>query len=381
MASGLLKPEQVPLARLQNRMSPSPLHVASARTRALRFIAASYALRIVGLSLGFVMVATVFWLHGAPAPVWGLLAVNGFVWPHLARFLSQRSADPVRTERSNVLVDSFMGGIWVVLMHFDLLPSFTIVTMLAMDCVAVGGVALLSRGMGVQILAAALAVTTGGFDWAPQTSMPEMLATMPFLVSYPLILSWMTYKLTQRVRQQNRLLARISSIDGLSELLNRAHWEESVDRILTACRNSGGVASLLMLDIDHFKQINDRYGHTVGDEVIGRIGAIIRRNMREGDIAGRYGGDEFGVVLNGVDAATAAQIAERIRASVHAAGFEHASDLHCTLSIGIAQSGERARDARAWVRQADAALYNAKLRGRNQLASNADAWQMDATAA
>jgi diguanylate cyclase len=361
-------------------MSPSPLHVASARTRALRFVAASYALRIVGLGLGFIMVASVFWRHSATAPVWGLLAINAFAWPHLARVLSQRSADPVRTERSNVLVDSFMGGVWVVLMHFDLLPSFTIVTMLAMDCVAVGGVALLLRGMGVQILAVGLAVATGGFDWAPQTAMPEMLATMPFLVSYPLILSGMTYKLTQRVRQQNRLLARISSIDGLSELLNRAHWEESVDRILASCRN-GGVASLLMIDIDHFKQINDRYGHTVGDEVIGRIGAIIRRNMREGDIAGRYGGDEFGVVLSGVDGTTAAQIAERIRASIHAAGFEHALDLRCTLSIGIAQSGEGARDARAWVRQADAALYNAKLRGRNQLASNADSWRLDATAA
>src|SRR5579885_2643490 len=249
------------------------------------------------------------------------------------------------------------------------------------DCVAAGGIALLLRGIGVQSLACLLVITTGGFNWAPQTTMAEMLATFPFLVSYPLILSGMTYKLTQRVRQQNRLLARISSIDGLSELLNRAHWEESVDRILSACRNNGGVASLLMIDIDHFKQINDRYGHTVGDEVIGRIGAIIRRNMREGDIAGRYGGDEFGAALNGVDAATAVQIAERIRASIHAAGFEHAAELHCTLSIGIAQSGEGARDARAWVRQADAALYNAKLRGRNQLASNADAWRLDASAA
>jgi diguanylate cyclase len=362
-------------------MSPSPLHVATARTRALRFVAASHALRTVGMALGFIMVAMVFWRHGVAMPVWGLLVLNGFAWPHLARLLSQRSADPVRTERSNVLVDSFMGGIWIVLMHFDLLPSMAIATMLAMDCVAVGGVALLLRGVGVQLLAATLAIVTGGFGWAPQTSMPEMLATLPFLMSYPLILSAMIYKLTQRVRQQNRLLARISSIDGLSELLNRAHWEESVDRILASCRTNNGVASLLMIDIDHFKQINDRYGHTVGDEVIGRIGAIIRRNMREGDIAGRYGGDEFGVVLNGVDAVTAAQIAERIRSSIHAAGFEHAADLHCTLSIGIAQSGEGARDARAWVRQADAALYNAKLRGRNQLASNADAWRLDASAA
>ena len=362
-------------------MSPSPLHVASARTRALRFVAAAHALRTVGSALAFIPVAVVFWRHGATLPVWALLAINGFVWPHLARLLSQRSADPTRTERSNLLVDSFMGGIWVVLMRFNLLPSVAVTAMLAMDCVAVGGGSLLLRGLGVQLLAGALAIATGGFHWAPQTSMPEMLASSLFLATYPLIHGGITYRLTQRVRQQNRLLARISSIDGLSELFNRAHWEESVERILTACRDGGGVASLLMIDIDHFKQINDRYGHTMGDEVISRIGAIIRRNMREGDFAGRYGGDEFGVVLNGVDAATATQIGERIRASIHAAGFERAAELHCTLSIGIAQSGEGARDARAWVRQADAALYNAKLRGRNQLASNADAWRLDDNAA
>ena len=327
------------------------------------------------------MVATVFWRHGVAWPTWALLVADGFAWPHLARLLSQHSADPVRTERNNVLVDSFMGGIWIVLMHFNLLPSVAIVTMLAMDCVAVGGTALLLRGVGIQLLGCALVGTVGGFVWMPQTAMPEMLATIPFLASYPLILSGMSYRLTQRIRQQNRLLERISSIDGLSELLNRAHWEEAVDVTLSTCRVTGGVASLLMIDIDHFKQINDQHGHTMGDEVIGHIGAVIRRNMREGDIAGRYGGDEFGVVLNGVDAATAAQIAERIRASAHSASFEHARELHCTLSIGIAQSGPNARDARGWVRQADAALYEAKMRGRNRLASTAAAWQVDADAA
>ncbi|MBS0432073.1 MAG: diguanylate cyclase [Proteobacteria bacterium] len=362
-------------------MSPSVHHVPSARTRALRFVAAAHALRAAGAGAGFFMVAAVFWRHGAALPVWVLLAINGFAWPHFARLLAQRSADPARTERSNVLVDAFMCGVWLVLMRFDLLPSVAMLAMEAATCVAAGGTALMLRGLGVQVLSGALVVATGGFVWAPQTTMPEILATLPFLISYPLILSGITYGLTQRVRRQNRALARISSIDGLSELLNRGHWEESVERVLAAGNGSGGVATLLMIDIDHFKQINDRYGHTVGDEVIGRIGAIIRRNMREGDIAGRYGGDEFGVVLNGVDAATAALIAERIRVGINAAGFDHAADLRCTLSIGIAQSGEGARDVRTWVRQADAALYNAKLRGRNQLASNADAWQHDADAA
>lgn len=126
--------------------------------------------------------------------------------------------------------------------------------------------------------------------------------------------------------------------------------------------------SLLMLDIDHFKSINDRHGHTAGDEAIGRIGAIIRTCLREGDIAGRYGGNEFGVVLN-VDAAITARVAERIRSGVHAAVFEHTPALRCTPSIGIAQLDDETRDARKWIRQADAALYGAKLRGRNHAVS------------
>lgn len=159
----------------------------------------------------------------------------------------------------------------------------------------------------------------------------------------------MTNLLNRRVHHQNRLLACLSSMDGLSELLDRAHWEEAVAGALDNQHMQGRQASLLMLDIDHFKQINDYYGHLVGDDVIGRVGAVIRRSMREGDVAGRYGGDEFGVVLNGVNAATAAQIAERIRASVNAARFEQAEDLHCTLSIGIAQADETMRNTREWV--------------------------------
>jgi diguanylate cyclase len=87
------------------------------------------------------------------------------------------------------------------------------------------------------------------------------------------------------------------------------------------------------------------------------------------------------VVLNGVNAATAAQIAERIRASVHAATFEQAEDLRCTLSIGIAEASADMRNAREWVRRADAALYDAKTRGRNRLGSAGPGWQMKATAA
>lgn len=353
----------------------------SLRLQTLRFIAGVHFLRTLGLGLGAVMIGMVFYRDHAGPAEWMLLILYGLLWPHLARALAQRHARPMHVERTSILVDSALGGLWITMMHFNLLPSALLFTLLAMDCVGVGGGRLLLRGLLVQVVACGLAVTASGFHPVPDTDTGELIASLPLAMLYPLAVAGLANRLNRRVHQQNRLLAHIGRMDGLSELLNRAHWEEAVAGALENLRADGRGASLLMIDIDHFKQINDYYGHILGDEVIGRVGAIIRRSMREGDIAGRYGGDEFGVVLNGVNAATAAQIAERIRASVHAATFEQAEDLRCTLSIGIAEANASMRNTREWICQADAALYDAKTRGRNRLASIGSNWRLEATAA
>jgi diguanylate cyclase len=361
-------------------MSPV-IRPQSLQLQTLRFIAGVHVLRTLGLGLGTLMIAMVFFRDHEPPIAWVLLVAYGLSWPHLARLLAQRHAKPMQMERASMLFDSACGGFWIVAMHFNLLPSALLVTLLAMDCVGVGGWRLLLRGVFVQVAVCGLAVAVSGFHPIPDTDPQELLASLPLAMLYPLAVAGLAHRLNRRVHQQNRLLAHVGSMDGLSELLNRAHWEEAAGAALENMRNDGRSASLLMIDIDHFKQINDYYGHILGDEVIGRVGAIIRHSMREGDIAGRYGGDEFGVVLNGVNAATAAQIAERIRASVHAATFEQAEDLRCTLSIGIAEASADMRNAREWVRRADAALYDAKTRGRNRLGSAGPGWQMKATAA
>ncbi|MCE5233878.1 MAG: diguanylate cyclase [Mizugakiibacter sp.] len=347
------------------RMPGKPSPTASA----LRFVARVHGLRTLGLGLGFFAVAAALQPQRPSAAVWVLLVLNGFAWPHVARRLAGHSAHPVRAECRNLMVDSAMGGVWVAQMQFNLLPSVALVAMLAMDKIAVGGWKLLARGLLLQAVACALTAATRGFAFAPATGMFEIAATVPFLALYPLAVSMTMYRLSQRVRSQNRLLARLSSIDDLSELLNRGPWEEAVADALDRHRRDGKPATLLMIDIDHFKSINDRHGHPAGDEVIGRVAAIIRHCVREGDMAGRYGGDEFGVVLHGADAADAAAVAERIRAIVAVSRFGHAEDLRCTLSIGIAQAGEETLDARDWIKQADAALYRAKHDGRNRMSS------------
>ncbi len=345
-----------------------PRQAASSVDRERRFVRRVHGLRTLGLGLGFFAVAAVFRQNGEPLLLWALLLTNGFAWPHLARWLAVRSTTPVQTEYRNLLVDSLMGGVWVALMRFDLLPSAALLTMLAMDKLSVGGPRLLLRGLLLQGIACVLTAALNGWAFAPQTGTAVMLATLPIMVLYPLAISTVMHALARQVRWQNRQLARIGSTDGLSDLLNRGAWEEAVAMTLQRCRRSGGRASLLMIDIDRFKHINDRHGHPAGDAVIGRVGAIIRRCMRDSDRAGRYGGDEFGVLLDRADATAAMAIAERIRAGVAAAVFEQAEGMHCTLSIGVAEITPQTHDARDWIKHADDALYRAKLDGRNRTA-------------
>jgi len=334
----------------------------------VRFVERIFRLRVLGLGLGFFVVGAVLFEQGSPLWMWALLAVDGFVWPHIARQWALGSADPERAEMRNLLIDSAMGGFWVALMQFNLLPSALLVIMLAIDKISVGGWRLLARALVLQATVCAFIAAANGFAFHPQTSMQTIIASLPFLMAYPLAISTATFTLSRRAHRQNRVLALQTRVDGPTGLLNRSSWEAAVDHELRRFRRGGVPASLLMIDIDRFKEINDRYGHLAGDEVIRTVADVIRHCIRDSDVPGRYGGDEFGVVLahTGLHAAMAA--AERIRQRAEETRFARAPDEQCTLSIGIASASGDMQDIHAWISQADSALYQAKLRGRNQSA-------------
>ncbi len=181
--------------------------------------------------------------------------------------------------------------------------------------------------------------------------------------------------LFQDITEQKLAIERLNYIathDMLSDIYNRARVMEEVEALMSAIRRSGGKISVLMLDIDHFKNINDRYGHMVGDLVIKNVAQQCKSLIRKGDSVGRYGGEEFIVVLYDTDKKNAIKIAEKIRKHIAALPLElEGHSISITVSIGVATVSARDRSISAQdiVNNADMALYIAKNSGRNAVKS------------
>jgi diguanylate cyclase len=172
-----------------------------------------------------------------------------------------------------------------------------------------------------------------------------------------------------KIAQQlaHKQLQELSRIDHLTGLYNRGFWESRLIQEFKRFDRYQLNSTLVMFDIDHFKKVNDTYGHTVGDDVIREVSRALRSQLRDLDIAGRYGGEEFGVILTGTTAEGAAVFAERLRNTienlvVHSEGQE----VKFTISLGINQLDESTPDHRAWIEKADQALYQSKEGGRNR---------------
>ena len=182
-----------------------------------------------------------------------------------------------------------------------------------------------------------------------------------------------------RLTAANRALSEMSSRDSLTGLYNRWYVLEKIDREINRSLRHGSPMSLLMIDIDHFKQINDAFGHLVGDEVLRAVGQVLKESCRIYDVPGRYGGEEFCVLLPETKLGNTTPVAERIRRRLAT------SEMHCgertfvvTASFGISGLEEIAApdlSPSVLIERADRALYLAKSHGRNCI----EMWEDGAT--
>lgn len=172
-----------------------------------------------------------------------------------------------------------------------------------------------------------------------------------------------------RTKRYHDLLASRARVDGLTGLGNRSFFDERFSEELLYARRNGGSVSLILLDVDHFKGINDTFGHPFGDVVLQRIAETTRDQLRGHDVACRYGGEEFGLVLPGTDQESARRVAERIRAAIADMRLERKQErVSVTASLGVATSAAGGASSCAdMIAAADAALYEAKQAGRNRV--------------
>jgi len=212
---------------------------------------------------------------------------------------------------------------------------------------------------------------TGSADYMYQntTFIPLMSATG--LVTH---LCLLIYDVTDNATNKqdlecvNNELAILSQTDGLTQLFNRSHWESCLQSEFKRWCRSRSPSSLVILDIDHFKNVNDNYGHPVGDDVIRHLSGIIKKHVRETDISGRYGGEEFVVLLADTPLENAQIFCERLRKEVAQSIVTHNDiELSYTISLGVAEVDLSIKTYEAWIECADSALYRSKENGRNKV--------------
>ena len=180
---------------------------------------------------------------------------------------------------------------------------------------------------------------------------------------------------SEELKSANQRLLELSITDPLTGLYNRRHFEDMIRREMAHSARQGASCSLMIMDIDHFKRINDRYGHAVGDDVLRHVAGIIQDNIRTGDIPCRIGGEEFVVACRSTDADEAIQLAERLRSAIESATFRLQDlEIRYTISVGIStiktDSGHATLDT--IFQNADQALYHSKEYGRNRTTHHQD---------
>ena len=173
----------------------------------------------------------------------------------------------------------------------------------------------------------------------------------------------------QEIRVRDEKLSQLATTDTLTGLANRGHALEALQTMLTRAQRLGRPMGVMLLDVDHFKQVNDTYGHPAGDQVLRDIAHILQANVRAYDLAARFGGEEFLVLCEGADLSATVDMAERIRAAVASRVYRLAGGqtLRTTVSVGVYAGAGSHATAMQLIELADQALYRAKQAGRNRV--------------
>ena len=175
-------------------------------------------------------------------------------------------------------------------------------------------------------------------------------------------------KTSKKLKKANKKLEKMASMDGLTGLANRRLFDKTLKKEMLRAKRNKSPISLIMADIDNFKDYNDNYGHQAGDQVLRELSELLKSEIREDDIVARYGGEEFVIYFNVVDQNILSRIISRLMEKIRKLRVNFAGDkLEITVSIGVAVNQEGKYAAERLIKQADTALYIAKGAGRDMV--------------
>lgn len=299
---------------------------------------------------------------------WILVVSSCLFWPVTAYAHTFFTKNSYLGEWRNIHIDAVLCGTFAAILGFPLAPTCFLFMITAMVFISIAGLAGLLRSLMLFFAAAVAVHVSRGGEIQLATSLDVLAVTLGCIIAFSFYHSFVAYNVMQRRKKQSALLEEISRLDGLSGLHNRGYWESAVQREFDECALSSKSSVILLIDIDHFKQINDGKGHVVGDTVIGVLGRMIKQSIRPQDIAGRYGGDEFGIILCDIDVERASEIAERLRENIYKNSCdENGVGIHFTVSVGVQGFSNAFKAYSSWVAAADDSLYAAKDSGRNRV--------------
>jgi diguanylate cyclase (GGDEF)-like protein len=351
-------------------------------------------------SIAFAMLFLIIGTHMAGqafAPfAWGLLALQFLVYPQLMYWRARVSRDSRRAELNNMVVDSLLFGIWAAALGFPLWIAFTLFTSATIMLAAMSGLRGVAQSVAAIVCGVAVTVFAGGFHLSLDMGWPATLLCISGYSIYLVIIANVAYsrniqlrdareqlRFAQQARQSanEALQKQLDEIhvlqaqlrdqanrDPLTGLYNRRYLDSTLERELARCKREGQPLSLMLIDIDHFKLINDTYGHQAGDEVIKYLADMLSSQARAADVACRFGGEEFLLLLPNMPQDNALEKAEQWRSTFAATTIAFGEfHMQVTLSCGIATYPGHGTSPAELIRCSDQALYRAKMEGRNRV--------------
>ncbi len=351
-------------------------------------VALNWRNRTLSFALSFVVIGS--YLHGAGAGPWQwtLLALHLLVYPQLAYWRAARAPQPVRAEMQNLLLDGTLFGAWCAFWGMPLWICFLFFICVCLNLMVYTGLPGLARALAAIGLGIIPVVLIRGLEFRPDTTLVTSLLCIATLSAYLLTFAFDAYRRGLALRESGgQLRGQLEEItvlqkrlqeqaarDPLTGLFNRRHFDRELAGTLTRCRQQDRPLALAMTDIDHFKDINDSHGHLAGDEVLRRLADLLAGRVGDAGMACRFGGEEFLLMLPGMDADAACAFANEIRHAFETSRVSVGdSEIGATLSFGIAVAPAHGSEPHALLQRADAALYTAKLRGRNRVVLSPEA--------